>query len=100
MNKFILRFLLVSGTLIGIAYLKKDEILDALIQHSIDVNEIDATVDNLIDKTNTTVKKINDAHDVISDSTKVFANLKNDLQEYSNKVQPIIGNLKQPIHKK
>ena len=40
MRKFLLRFILISGALAGIAYWKKDQILDALIQHSIDVDHI------------------------------------------------------------
>lgn len=100
MKKFILRFILISGSFIGIAYLKKDQLLDALIQHSIDVNEIDASVDNLIKKTNITFDKMREARLEINNSRSVLRDFKNNFQEYSNKIQPTINNLKQHIQKK
>ena len=40
MRKFLLRFILISGALAGIVDWEKDQILDALIQHSIDIDHI------------------------------------------------------------
>lgn len=100
MKKIVFRLILISGALMGIAYLKKDKLLDALIQHSIDVDQIDETVDNLVEKANTVIKKSEDIRPVIKNSSNILSNLADDIENYSNKTQPIINNLRQNIQEK
>ena len=94
MKKFLLRFILISGALAGIAYWKKDQILDALIQHSIDVDRINGSVDNVINKAEIVKQKVSKAKRVFNDSKDVIQDLKTDINKYSTDIQPLIGNIK------
>lgn len=100
MKKFLLRFILISGALAGIAYLKKDQILDALIQHSIDVDRINGSVDNVIDKAEIVKQKVSEAKQVFNDSKDVIQNLETDITKYSTDIQPLIGNIKDELKDK
>ncbi len=100
MKKFLLRFILISGALAGIAYWKKDQILDALIQHSIDVDRINGSVDNVINKAEIVKQKVSEAKRVFNDSKDVIQDLKTDINKYSTDIQPLIGNIKDELKDK
>ena len=100
MRKFLLRFILISGALAGIAYWKKDQILDALIQHSIDVDRINESVDNVINKAEIVKQKVSEAKRVFNDSKDVIQDLKTDINKYSTDIQPLIGNIKDELKDK
>ncbi|MGX5377341.1 hypothetical protein ACWCL1_03715 [Ligilactobacillus sp. LYQ135] len=97
MKKFLFRFLLVSGTLAGIAYLKKDQILDALIKYSIDVSRLNNSVDDVIDKSFTLKDKITQAKKTFSDAKEDFSDLSNDITNYTNNINPIVENIKKDL---
>ncbi len=100
MRKFLLRFILISGALAGIAYWKKDQILDALIQHSIDVDHINGSVDHVIDKAEIVKQKVSEAKQVFNDSKDVIQDLESDITKYSTDIQPLIGNIKNELKDK
>ena len=100
MRKFLLRFILISGALAGIAYWKKDKIMDVLIQHSIDVDHINGSVDNVIDKAEIVKQKVSEAKQVFNDSKDVIQDLESDITKYSTDIQPLIGNIKNELKDK
>ena len=100
MRKFLLRFILISGALAGISYWKKDQILDALIQHSIDVDRINGSVDNVIDKAEIVKQKVSEAKQIFNDYKDVIQDLESDITKYSTDIQPLIGNIKNELKNK
>lgn len=100
MKKFLLRFLLISGALSGIAYWKKDQILDVLIQHSIDVDRINGSVDNVIDKAEIVKQKISEAKQTLNNSKDVIQSFEDDITKYSTDIQPLVENIKNKLKDK
>ncbi|KRM53348.1 hypothetical protein [Ligilactobacillus araffinosus] len=100
MKKFLLRFLLISGALAGIAYWKKDQILDVLIQHSIDVDRINGSVDNVIDKAEIVKQKISEAKQTLNNSKDVIQSFEDDITKYSTDIQPLVENIKNKLKDK
>lgn len=100
MKKFLLRFLLISGALAGIAYWKKDQILDVLIQHSIDVDRINGSVDNVIDKAEIVKQKISEAKQTLNNSKDVIQSFEDDVTKYSTDIQPLVENIKNKLKDK
>lgn len=100
MKKFIFRFVLISGAVIGIAYWKKDQILDALIQHSIDVDRINQSVDDMLDKAEIVKAKVSEAKQVFNNSKETISDLSTDISDYTADIKPIVNNIKDELNHK
>lgn len=97
MKKFAFRFLLIAGTLAGIAYLKKDVILDALIKYSIDIDCINNTVDDVIDKAFTVKDKVKQTKETLAETKETFNELSSDISDYSTEIKPIVDQIKNDL---
>lgn len=99
MRKFIFRFTLLLGIVLGITYWKKDEILDFLINYSVDVDKLDKAVDNCINKAVDVKDEVLQTKKALNESQPVFSALTNDISHYSDEIKPIINNIKKDINK-